>query len=88
MKRTYSILLSLSFFVLLYSCGGDAPKSEGAASAGNPPATSGSQTSAAPSNDPNRGIGKFTKVDLGAAVDPKMVEAGQKIFDLKCSACH
>lgn len=81
MKRSLLIVLSLSLAVVLYSCGGDAPKGEGAA------ADPGTSPTDASKNDPNRGIGKFTKVDVGA-LDTKMVEAGQKIFDVKCSACH
>jgi cytochrome c551/c552 len=38
--------------------------------------------------DPNRGIGKFTTVDLGDKLDKKMADAGQAIFDVKCSSCH
>lgn len=41
-----------------------------------------------PSYDPHRGEGKFTKVDIGATLDPAMADAGKKIFDVKCSACH
>ena len=32
--------------------------------------------------------GKFTKVDIGATLDASMADAGKKIFDVKCSACH
>jgi mono/diheme cytochrome c family protein len=38
--------------------------------------------------DPNRGIGKFTSVELGATVDAAMVAEGEKIQAVKCSACH
>jgi mono/diheme cytochrome c family protein len=41
-----------------------------------------------PSYDPNRGIGKFTKVELGDKLDATMAESGKKVFDVKCSSCH
>jgi cytochrome c551/c552 len=45
-------------------------------------------TPAKPNYDPNRGIGKFSKVDLGDKLDKKMAEAGKAIYDVKCSSCH
>ena len=41
-----------------------------------------------PSYDPNRGEGKFTKVDLGDKLDATMAADGQKIYGVKCSSCH
>jgi cytochrome c551/c552 len=41
-----------------------------------------------PSYDPNRGEGKFTKVDISPSLDGAKAEAGSKIFALKCGACH
>ena len=38
--------------------------------------------------DPNRGIGKFSTVDLGEKLDKKMAGAGEAISDVKCSSCH
>lgn len=34
------------------------------------------------------GIGKFTKVNLGATIDEKMAAEGEKILVVKCSSCH
>ena len=45
-------------------------------------------SSEAPKEDVNRGIGKFTKVEVSPTLDVKMAEAGQKVYDVKCSACH
>ncbi|MEO6219550.1 MAG: cytochrome c, partial [Ginsengibacter sp.] len=42
----------------------------------------------APAYDPNRGVGKFTKVDVGDKLDAAMAGGGQKIYDVKCSGCH
>jgi mono/diheme cytochrome c family protein len=41
-----------------------------------------------PSYDPTRGIGKYTKVELGDKLDAAMAESGKKVFDVKCSSCH
>ena len=41
-----------------------------------------------PSYDPNRGTGKFTHVDIPAALDAAMAEKGQKVFEVKCNSCH
>ena len=41
-----------------------------------------------PSYDPNRGEGKFTKVDVGATVDAALAANGEKVYGVKCSSCH
>ncbi|MBK9792107.1 MAG: cytochrome c [Sphingobacteriales bacterium] len=41
-----------------------------------------------PSYDPNRGEGKFTKVDIGATLDAAMATSGEKVYGVKCSSCH
>jgi mono/diheme cytochrome c family protein len=41
-----------------------------------------------PSYDPKRGEGKFEDVELDEKLNVPMAEAGLKIFDVKCSACH
>lgn len=41
-----------------------------------------------PAYDPNRGEGKFTKVELGASLDAAKAEGGNKIYGVKCSGCH
>jgi len=41
-----------------------------------------------PSYDPHRGEGKFTKVEVSDKLDATMADAGKKIYDVKCSACH
>jgi mono/diheme cytochrome c family protein len=64
----------------LYACSGnDASKKE---EAGTSAATDPS------AYDPNRGAGKFTKVEVSATLDKVMAEAGQKVYDVKCASCH
>jgi mono/diheme cytochrome c family protein len=41
-----------------------------------------------PSYDPNRGEGKFTKVDVSPSLEVAKADAGEKVFSVKCSACH
>jgi len=68
--------------IVLYACGGQAST----VSASN--ATSSSDASANPSYDPQRGEGKFSKVEITSAIDEKLVQGGSKVFAVKCSACH
>lgn len=47
------------------------------------------ETAADPSTyDPNRGLGKYTTVELGDKLDVAMATEGEKIQSVKCSACH
>jgi len=41
-----------------------------------------------PAYDPNRGVGKFTHVEVGNKLDATLAAAGEKIYSVKCSACH
>ena len=41
-----------------------------------------------PSYDPNRGEGKFTKVEVGSTLDAAMAASGEKVSGVKCSSCH
>jgi cytochrome c551/c552 len=36
----------------------------------------------------NRGIGKFTHVDLSSTLDKKLADAGNSVYELKCYSCH
>jgi len=41
-----------------------------------------------PSYDPKRGEGKFTTVDIGEHLDAAKADAGNKVYSVKCGACH
>jgi cytochrome c5 len=41
-----------------------------------------------PSYDPKRGEGKFTKVDIPAALNAALAGDGEKVYGVKCSSCH
>jgi mono/diheme cytochrome c family protein len=40
------------------------------------------------SYDPNRGEGKFTNVEVSTVLDAAKAGAGEKVYSVKCSACH
>ncbi|MDQ6902237.1 MAG: cytochrome c [Bacteroidota bacterium] len=55
----------------------------------NEPAVTPTETSGGnPSYDPKRGEGPFTKVDISATLNVAKADAGQKVYAVKCSACH
>lgn len=35
-----------------------------------------------------RGIGKFTKVDVATSLDVAKADAGIKVYEMKCASCH
>lgn len=81
------LLLFTSFAgcILIYACGGNEQKP----SSGTEPANqSVADKTSNPSYDPERGSGKFTKVDIPNTLDATMAASGLKVFDVKCSGCH
>lgn len=87
-KLLVASVLSLSLFI--YSCGGgqssnttSAPAKEEATTSQSPGASTEN-----PSYDPERGKGKFTKVEIADKLDPAMATAGEKVYNVKCSGCH
>jgi mono/diheme cytochrome c family protein len=80
MKKLF--VFSLIAFTIA-ACGGNDSK-EKKESASEPAKTE----SGNPSYDPNRGIGKFTNVEVSPALDVAKAEAGEKVFSVKCSSCH
>ena len=86
------ISLALIFFMALFifSCGGSGNKTNDASSEPAASTTDTATTTATgnPSYDPNRGEGKFHDVKVGDKLDVAMAEKGDKIYELKCAACH
>jgi mono/diheme cytochrome c family protein len=67
----------------LYACSGGAGSGDSDKSnAGN------TGTEANPAYDPHRGEGKFDHVEVGATLSTTMADAGKKVYDVKCGACH
>lgn len=80
MKKSLTIIM---FVVVAYACGN---QNNGASA--KAPGSEEKSSNENPSYDPQRGEGKFTKIEVGATIDAKMLEGGTKVFTVKCSACH
>ncbi len=78
------IVLIAVICAAIYACSDNSSKNDQAESATTESATSTEN----PSYDPERGSGKFTNVEVSPTLDAAKAEAGQKIFDVKCSSCH
>ena len=81
-------IITAGMATFLFACGSneasknDASKPEGTNAA---PSVTETDKSAV---DAKRGIGKFTNIELGATLDAAMADAGNKVYDVKCGACH
>jgi cytochrome c551/c552 len=74
---------------IMAACGGggsEPEKNPYAMEGGTPEAQA--AANANPSYDPERGEGKFTKVDVAPTLDEKMAASGQKVYEVKCNSCH
>lgn len=80
----YKLSLFIVALAMFASCGKKENASEDFSTSG-----ASAEKNADPSSyDPNRGIGKFTTVELGEKLDVAMATEGEKIHVVKCSACH
>ncbi len=77
------IIIISTLGTLLFACSGTGNKESTPDASAENKAASGN-----PSYDPKRGEGKFTKVDVGEHLNAAMADAGKKVYDVKCSACH
>ena len=77
------VFLFLSLTALIYACGNQDKPAKIAEDATTKP-TEGAN----PSYDANRGVGKFTKVDIPAALDAAKASSGDKVYSVKCAGCH
>jgi len=78
------IIFASTLMLALAGCGSN----ESSQQAGESADATATTENGNPSYDPNRGIGKFTKVEVGPGLDAAMAASGQKVFDVKCSSCH
>ena len=82
--KKLGVILFLS--TLIASCGGGAGSDAKATK--DPYDATKNTENGNPSYDPNRGEGKFTKVEVGATLDAAMATNGEKVYGVKCSSCH
>lgn len=80
MKKVFFMLIAGALF---YACSGGGSNTSENKTEATEAAENGN-----PSYDPHRGEGKFTKVDVSPTLDVAKADAGQKIYEVKCSACH
>jgi mono/diheme cytochrome c family protein len=79
-------LVTVMMAGLIYSCSDNGPEKKD-----NPAQSADAQGSAAKSDTLStneKGIGKFTHVDISPKLDQKLAEGGKSIFDMKCASCH
>lgn len=77
MKRVITVIIVVT---ALYACGNQN---------GSPAkANEEKSTSANPAYDPKRGEGKFKEVEVSAKLDVAKAEEGNKVYAVKCGACH
>lgn len=87
-RKTILLSLATAMSILVYtSCGSDNTTADNTTTTTTATTETPATTDAAAS-DPERGIGKYTNVELTHPLDPKMVEEGKTMFDVKCSSCH
>jgi len=84
MKKLIVIGLVIFTGVFAFSCGGGNTNSGTPVDGGNKETS----TNGNPSYDPHRGEGKFTKVEIAAAINDAMAETGSKVYSVKCQSCH
>ncbi len=77
MKKSLLLLLAA---ILFYSCGQKNEKTAESSIKEDTPKVA--------DYDPQRGEGKFDKIEISEKLDVKMAQAGKQVFDLKCSSCH
>lgn len=85
MKR---VLFLAAIWLMVSACGGDNKPEENpyVMQGGSPEAKAAANEN--PSYDPERGEGKFTKVEIAASLDGTMAENGNKVYEVKCNSCH
>ena len=80
----YKLSLIIAVGILIISCG----KKEQSDNDFSKPTTDAAAKTDPSSYDPNRGEGKFDKVELTATLDQAMATEGEKIAGVKCTSCH
>ncbi|HEX5002467.1 MAG TPA: cytochrome c [Bacteroidia bacterium] len=83
--KSYKILLASCSLLMVISCGGNKEETKDtSAETKDIKSMYPDQTAATDA----KGVGKFKDITLPATLDSKKADAGQAIYDMKCSACH
>lgn len=82
MKKLIAIFSIVS---IVAACGGGNSHAPAATTASTETNTTASGN---PSYDPNRGEGKFKDVQVKPTLDMTLANAGEKVYNVKCSSCH
>lgn len=77
------LLITSLCIAALVACNSSSEESQSSSETTGKPASTGN-----PSYDPNRGEGKFTKVELSEKLDATKATEGEKVYSVKCSSCH
>lgn len=96
MKKFKALIILSAFFAgiaVFSACGGSDSKSSDTDSSALSTESSADEAESVEDVDPNaksdsKGVGKFTSVEVDAAVDKAMAAKGQAIFETKCTPCH
>ncbi|MBS1764038.1 MAG: cytochrome c [Bacteroidetes bacterium] len=81
---TLKTLAVLAGVIVFYACGSSEQKKEETTDS----KTLVKEAEEVKAEDNSKGVGKFTHVDVSPTLDKQMADAGKKIYDVKCSACH
>src|SRR6187455_146 len=84
--KKLAIFLFIGAFIA--ACGGNSDKSTSTTASETSAAETKTSDNGNPSYDPNRGEGKFTKVEVSEKLDVAMAANGEKVYGVKCSSCH
>jgi mono/diheme cytochrome c family protein len=74
--------------VLIFGCGNADSEKKDNSGSGESSTETKPPVEEASKADAKKGIGKFTNVEVSPTLDTKMAGEGQKVYDVKCSACH
>ncbi len=84
-KKLFLFILTL---VIFHACGNKEEKDSTAATNTTSSSEQGAATPDTSAYDPERGEGKFDKVDVGATLDQAMATKGEEVASVKCTSCH
>jgi mono/diheme cytochrome c family protein len=82
MKKAHLFFFGLILAAFIASCGSNTTNENPYQEPTPPPPANPSASGG------DKGVGKFTNVELTHPLDEKMVTAGKSIYEVKCGSCH